>query len=92
MDNRQREIEHLEDERRQLQASLGIAYDDRLAGRIDASYFEQRAENWGDRIAIIQREVADLEAAIATTPTNGPTRARHRTRSTPGPVEGFRSV
>jgi len=72
METQRRKIDHLKDDGRRLQASLDMAYDDRLAGRIDAFYFEQRAGKWRDRLAVIKREIADREAALASTPTNQP--------------------
>ena len=66
-DSLQREVDHLEDERRRLQASLDLAYDDRLAGRISAAYFEQRSAKWEDRVAVIRQEIADRQAASTRT-------------------------
>ena len=71
-DSLQREVDHLEDERRRLQASLDLAYDDRLAGRISAAYFEQRSAKWKDRFAAIRQDIADREAAMAATRTKEP--------------------
>ena len=61
MDSHQLEIDQLEDERRKLQASLDLAYDDRLAGRISGTYFEQRSVRWKDRLTAIQSELEDLK-------------------------------
>ena len=66
-DSRLLEIDNLQDESRRLQASLDLAYDDRLAGRISAAYFEQRSAKWEDRVAVIRQEIADRQAASTRT-------------------------
>ena len=41
---------------------LQMAYDDRLAGRIDSVHFDQRAAKWRRRMESLRHEIAELEA------------------------------
>ena len=51
----------LREELRGLRARLDLAYDDRLAGRIDSAYFDQRSTGWLARIRALEAELAGQE-------------------------------
>ncbi len=57
----------LRDELRDLQVRMDLAYDDRLAGRIDSTYFDQRAAGWLARIRVLKAELAGRESSSSVT-------------------------
>ena len=50
-----------------LKARIELAYDDRLAGRIDAATFDVRADRWRARIAELAREIEDHDCIADST-------------------------
>ena len=61
----------LQAEEQDIRRRLDIAYDDRLAGRIDALYFDRRAAQWRQRLCTIGEEIDTAEAGPSTTRTSG---------------------
>jgi site-specific DNA recombinase len=50
-----------------LQRRLDVAYDDRLTGRIEPAYFNQRASGWRRQIELLVLKIAELEDAVSST-------------------------
>jgi site-specific DNA recombinase len=68
-DSEQREPAGLRAEIDEIQTRMDIAYDDRLAGRIDADYFHRRSREWRNRMDFLRRRIAECEAAMLSTRT-----------------------
>jgi site-specific DNA recombinase len=68
-DSDQRELAGLQAELDEIQSRMDMAYDDRLAGRIDADYFHCRSREWRSRMDFLRRRIADCEAAMRQTRT-----------------------
>ena len=60
-------LARLRSERADLEARIELAYDDRLAGRIDAATFDVRADRWRARIAELAREIEDHDCIADST-------------------------
>lgn len=54
----------------ELEQHLEVAYEDRLAGRITTSFFEQKAMGWRIRAAELRLELEELQKAENGTRTN----------------------
>lgn len=61
----------LQAEEQDIRRRLDIAYDDRLAGRIDALYFDRWAVQWRQRLCTIGKEIDTAETGSSTTRTGG---------------------
>ena len=58
-------VARLRRELNELRARVDTAYDDRLAGRIDADYFADRSQQWLSQIRILAEELTQAEAKVA---------------------------
>ena len=70
-DDRANRLLRLQAEQQNIRLRLDIAYDDRLAGRIDAPYFDGRAAQWRQRLCAIGDEIDTLEVAESIARTDG---------------------
>jgi hypothetical protein len=52
---------------RNLRSRLDLAYDDRLTGRIDSTYFDQRSAGWLTRIRALETDLAGRESSSSVT-------------------------
>lgn len=57
----------MREELRDLRARMDLAYDDRLAGRIDSGYFDQRAAGWLARIRALESALTRPESSPSAT-------------------------
>ncbi len=61
----------LREELRDLRARMDLAYDDRLAGRIDSEYLDQRTVGWLARVRVLETALTRPESSpsVRSVPT-----------------------
>ena len=85
--NAQIDFDRVRAERDDITARIDMAYDDRLAGRIDGKYFEERARRWRARLKELDGEITKREAAATANSNSRPLKLE-----LPQPADLFRDA